>query len=58
MLAAGAKTDGPSSGWTQNYFGFFLQFEQKSIKEKKKKIKRVKNKIGNILKYFLKNILR
>jgi hypothetical protein len=47
MLTAGAKTDGPSGGWIQNYFGSFLQFEQKSIKEKKKKIKRVKNKIGN-----------
>jgi len=39
MLAAGAKTDGPCSGWTQNYFGSFLQFEQKSIKEKKKKLR-------------------
>jgi hypothetical protein len=39
MLAARAKTDGPSGGWTQNYFGFFLQFEQKSIKEKKKNLR-------------------
>jgi len=39
MLPAGAKTDGPSGGWIQNYFGSFLQFEQKSIKEKKKKLR-------------------
>jgi hypothetical protein len=34
MLTAGAKTDGPSGN-----FGSFLQFEQKSIKEKKKKLR-------------------
>jgi hypothetical protein len=32
--------------------------KKKSIREKKKNFKREKNKIGNILKYFLKNILR